>query len=157
LARPAQPFAGGDRRDFRWLSARGVLVLLAAFTLPGCGARGFSIDDAVPDRSIVTGTVAGDAAAPPRDMAVLSDEMTIRNAVSSAIVEETGGGGIGWANAETGSRGAISAITESRERGYLCRAFTASRESFDGVRLYRGETCLGSAKLWVTKSFVPID
>ena len=87
----------------------------------------------------------------------MSDEMTIRNAVSSALVEELSPEGIGWANAETGSRGAISAITESRDSGYLCRVFTASRESFDGVRLYRGETCLGSAKLWVMKSFVPVD
>ncbi|MEX4007319.1 RT0821/Lpp0805 family surface protein [Neoaquamicrobium sediminum] len=157
MARPAQPFAGWDRQVFRWLSARGALVLLAVVALSGCGARGFSIDDAVPDRSIVTGSIFRDSAAPASDAAATSDEMTIRNAVSSALVEELSAEGIGWANAETGSRGAISAITESRDSGYLCRAFTASRESFDGVRLYRGETCLGSAKLWVMKSFVPVD
>lgn len=132
-------------------------MLLAVVALSGCGARSFSIDDAVPDRSIVTGSISRDSAAPASDAAATSDEMTIRNAVSSALVEELSAEGIGWANAETGSRGAISAITESRDSGYLCRAFTASRESFDGVRLYRGETCLGSAKLWVMKSFVPVD
>lgn len=157
MARPAQPFAGWDRQVFRWLSARGTLVLLAVFALSGCGARGFSIDDAVPDRSIVTGSVSSEPAPSSSDVGAISDEMTIRNAVSSALVEELSPEGIGWANAETGSRGAISAITESRDSGYLCRAFTASRESFDGVRLYRGETCLGSAKLWVMKSFVPVD
>lgn len=156
MARPAQPFAGWGRRVFRWLSTRGVL-LLVVLPLAGCGARGFSIEDAVPDRSIVTGSISRDAPAATPDVAATSDEMTIRNAVSSAIVDEVSAEGIGWANAETGSRGAINAITESRDSGYLCRAFTASRESFDGVRLYRGETCLGAARLWVMKSFVPVD
>jgi hypothetical protein len=157
LARPAQPFAGRDSCIFRWLSARGVL-LLVVLPLAGCGARGFSIDDAVPDRSLVTGSISRDAApTTTRDAGATSDEMTIRNAVSSAVVDDVSDEGIGWANAETGSRGAINAITESRDSGYLCRSFTASRESFDGVRLYRGETCLGAARLWVMKSFVPMD
>ncbi len=156
MARPAQPFAGWGRCIFRWLSARGVL-LLVVLPLAGCGARGFSIEDAVPDRSIVTGSISRDARPTTGDTAATSDEMTIRNAVSSAIVDEVSAEGIGWANAETGSRGAINAITENRDSGYLCRRFTASRESFDGVRLYRGETCLGAARLWVVKSFLPVD
>ena len=123
-----------------------------AAPLAACGTRGFSIEDAVPDTSLVTSSI------PPRqatqaDSVVRSDEATIRNAVSSALVEEVGSTGLGWANAQTGSRGAIRDIREAQRDGFLCRSYTATRESFDGVALYRGETCLGSSRQWVTRAF----
>lgn len=157
MARPAQAFGAWGRRVFDWFSPRAAACLLAVLALAGCGAKGFSIEDAVADRSIVTSSVPPQPAAVAADAVRTSDEATIRNAVSSAIVDEVGEGGIGWANAQTGSRGAIRTISETRDSGYLCRRFTASRESFDGVRLYRGETCLGAARLWVMKSFDQVD
>lgn len=134
-----------------------MLCLLLAVPLAGCGARGISIEDAVPDRSIVTGSIPSQPAAQAPSATTRSDEATIRNAVSSAIVDEIGDGGIGWANAETGSRGIISRISEDRRGGFLCRNFTATRESFDGVSLYQGETCLGSSKLWVMQAFDRVE
>lgn len=134
-----------------------LVCVLLAVPLAACGARGFSIEDAVPDRSIVTGSVSAAPAPTAADAAARSDEATIRNAVSSAIVGEVGGDGVGWENAETGSRGAISGIEESRETGLICRRFTASRESFDGVALYRGKTCLGPGRSWVMNSFDKVE
>lgn len=145
MAQPAQAFGGWDRRVFVWLS------LCAALAAAGCGGRGFSIEDAAPDTSIVTGSIG-----PPQPSGV-SDEVTIRNAVSSAIVDEIGEAGLGWANAGTGSRGAIREVRETRDGAYLCRSFAATRESFEGVHLYRGETCLNAAKQWAMHRFERVE
>ena len=156
MTRRAQVFDGWCRRVFPWLSLRAPSCIAVSLLLAGCGARGFSIEDAAPDRSIVTGSVSTQPYVKP-DATTVSDEVTIRNAVSSAIVDEIGSGGIGWANAGTGSRGAIRDVKETRDGSPLCRQFTASRESFSGVHLYQGETCLGSSQFWVMKSFGRVD
>jgi hypothetical protein len=83
----------------------------------------------------------------------ISDQVTIRNAVSSVNLEAAGGKPIAWANAGTNSRGSISSLSESRRKGVLCRAFKTSRESFDGVSLYAGEACLGRDGNWYMRSF----
>lgn len=110
----------------------------------------------MPDQSIVTSSIPDDPAV-TADVARGSDEATIRNAVSSAVVEELEAGGIGWANAQTGSRGTIRDVAERRSGSALCRSFVASRESFDGVYLYRGSACLGTAGIWTMKSFERIE
>lgn len=122
-------------------------------SLAACGTRGFSIEDAVPDRSIVTGSVT---AQPPSPTSA-SDELTIRNAVSSALVEEIGDDGLGWSNAGTGSRGAIRDVRETREGGRVCRSFAATRESYEGVHLYTGETCLASGRQWTMHRFSRVE
>lgn len=154
MGRRTQAFADWNRRVLLWLG------LAAALPLAACGTAGFSLEGAVPDRSAVTGSIgrtqiepAGGAVGSP----AASDEDTIRNAVSSAIVDEIGADGIGWANAATGSRGAVRQISERRDGSRLCRRFTASRESFDGVHLYRGETCLGAARIWTMTAFDRVD
>ncbi|MEO3386130.1 RT0821/Lpp0805 family surface protein [Mesorhizobium sp. CAU 1741] len=156
LARKAQAFGGWGRRLFLWFSPRMLVPIVTCVPLVACGTSSFSIEDAVPDRSIVTGSISQDA--PPEIDAVrLSDEATIRNAVSSAIVDEVGPDGIGWANAGTGSRGSIRQVQENRQDGYLCRQFVASRESFDGIHLFRGETCLGPSRIWVMRAFDAVE
>ena len=155
MPRRAQVFVGWNRRICAGFG------LVAIVALAGCGTRGFSIEDAVPDRapdrSLVTSAIPSKQPPIVTDPVAISDEETIRNAVSSAIVESAGEDGIGWANANTGSRGAIRQIIEKREGSRLCRRFTASRESFDGVHLYRGETCLGSTKIWTMTAFDRVD
>ena len=133
------------------------LSLAAALPLAACGTAGFSLESAVPDRSLVTGSIGPARVEPAGDPAAASDEDTIRNAVSSAVVDEIGADGIGWANAATGSRGAVRQISERRDGNRLCRRFTASRESFDGVHLYRGEACLGAARIWTMTGFDRVD
>lgn len=99
----------------------------------------------------MTGSISREPAT-ASDSTRQSDEAIVRAAVSAAIVEEVDEG-IGWANTDTGSRGTISTISESRDTGFLCRRFMTTRESFEGVHLYQGEACLGAARMWMTKSF----
>jgi len=147
----ASPFG----RTGCWSSLR-LSLLAGLLVVSGCGSKGFSIEDAVPDRSLITNSISRDRGA-PADQATLSDEATIRNAVSSAVVEDSEMPEQGWANAGTGSRGEIRDIRETRSSGTVCRSFAATRESFEGVHLYTGETCLGAASQWMMKSFRRVE
>ena len=131
-------------------------VMAAGLSLSACAAGGFSLEKAEVDRSLLTGTVASNPQAPV-DADRLSDESTIRNAVSAADISGLGTSPLPWANANTGSRGAISNMIEHKENGALCRKFTASRESFDGVSLYQGEACLADAGAWRMLAFQPVS
>lgn len=144
LARPTQ----GSRN---WRSRLFLLVGLGlAASLAGCGSKGFSLEDAVPDMSVTTGSV-------PAGITPDSDEWTIRNVVSSALVSEVGEKGIGWANVVSGSSGTIRNIRESRAGGVLCRDFSATRESYEGVFLYEGQACMASANLWSMNRFERVE
>ncbi|TIT46848.1 MAG: hypothetical protein E5W72_21375 [Mesorhizobium sp.] len=128
-----------------------VAMVLVALQLAGCGAGGFSLEQAEVDRTILTSSTP--ASASPIDQDRASDQTTIRNAVSSADIQELGGQAVPWANSDTGSRGSITELAESRDNGQLCRRFTASRESFDGVALFKGEVCLAGAGAWRMQDF----
>lgn len=122
--------------------------LFAVPLLGGCAAGGFSLDKAEIDQSIVTGKVE---AAPTESQKM--DEATIRNAVSSADVETLKGASVPWANTETGSRGAINSLVEETDAGARCRKFTTSRESFEGVALYKGQVCMVAPGAWRMQDF----
>ena len=129
-------------------------VLGASALLSACGSGGFSLQKAEVDRTFYTSNVQA-----PRtsvDMERLSDEATIRNAVTSADIETLAGAPLPWANAETGSRGAINAMAEVRKGSDLCRSFTASRERFDGVAMYRGQACMVAPGAWRMEEFRPL-
>ena len=129
-------------------------MLGAMLALAGCGAGGFSLAQADVDRSIVTSSIQADATGGDSDIA--ADQAIIRNAVSSADIEELAGQAIPWANADTGSRGSITSLAEDRSRSQTCRRFTASRESFDGVALFRGEACSVAPGAWRMQAFAPV-
>lgn len=154
MSRPAQAFEGlcHPQNGFRCLK---VAVLFGLMALGGCGAGGFSLEKAEVDRSLVTSKVPDNSGASP-DANRLADQVTIRNAVSSADVDSLSGQGIAWANPDTGSRGTITVLVESRDRGVLCRKFAASRESFDGVTLFNGEICAAGAGTWQMLAFEPV-
>lgn len=133
-----------------------VLVCASLLSVSGCGRKGFSIDDAVPDRTITTGSVTHDPRS-GRDATAQSDEATIRNAVSSAVVDGASLTDQGWANAATGSRGTIRAIVERRSTGRLCRDFEATRESYEGIHLYRGQTCVKGPGDWTITSYNRVE
>ena len=134
------------------VSARSIAaVLFASAMLSGCGTGGFSLEKAEVDRTFYTSNIA--APRTPVEMERLSDEATIRNAVTSADVETLAGAPLPWANAETGARGQISGIVETRGKGTLCRAFSATRESFDGVGMLKGEACMIASGAWRMQSF----
>ncbi len=126
------------------------LALLAAAQLAACGVGGFSLEKAEVDHSILTSATPAAETADPNFTA---DQATIRNAVSSADLESLGGKAIPWANPGTGSRGSINELAETRDTGILCRRFSASRESFDGVAMFYGRACLISEGAWRLDEF----
>lgn len=126
-------------------------ALACALVVAACGSRGVTLDDIAKDTSIITGSVS--SSAKPKDDTEISDAATIRNVVSSLDLDAGAPSMLAWANAETGSRGALSAISEHSESGTLCRRFEATRESFDGVALYHGESCLASGGIWAMIAF----
>lgn len=155
MSRIAQLF---DSRQWRLIASaraqaavKAAAIVLVALPLAACGAGGFSLEQAEVDRTILTSSTP--ASALPIDQDRASDQATIRNAVSSADIQELGGQAVPWANSDTGSRGSITELAESRDNGQLCRRFTASRESFDGVALFKGEVCLAGAGAWRMQDF----
>jgi surface antigen len=127
--------------------------MLAA--LGGCAMKGFSIEDAVPDKGTITGSVPAAQQGEP-DAGKLSDQMTIRNVVSALDFRKWGDKPVPWTNPETGSQGTITTVAETKTDTGLCRRFETSREAFDGVSIYRGETCLERDGAWMVKSFAPL-
>ncbi|MCO4318490.1 RT0821/Lpp0805 family surface protein [Phyllobacterium sp. 21LDTY02-6] len=115
--------------------------------------KGIGVEDAVPDQSTVTGSVASHK---PVDGQTSSDQNTVRNIVSALNFTQWGNKPLPWSNPETGSQGTITAIAEKKAGAELCREFQTSRESFDGVMLYKGETCLQNGGQWTLKSFAPM-
>lgn len=128
------------------------LFLAAAVALPLAACASGGVDMAKVDASVQTSSTGAPAPDPTR----VSDSATIRNAVSAADIEAMNGAPLAWANPDTGSRGQISALAEKKGTGVLCRTFTASRESYDGVGLYKGETCLDSRGSWRMQEFKPL-
>ena len=134
------------------LGACSLTALLCASTLlSACGSGGFSLEKAEVDRTFYTSNTS----APRTSVEVerLSDEATIRNAVTSADIETLAGAPLAWANAETGARGQVTAIVETKGKGTLCRSFSATRESFDGVGMYKGEACMVASGAWRMQGF----
>ena len=129
------------------------VLMTASLQLSGCttGAPGGHTSPV--DQTLLTGNV------PPEENSSrekTSDEITIRNAVSSADLQGAGGQQLAWANSDTGSRGSIEGLEEFKDGGRFCRRFRTSRESFDGIALYKGETCMSGAGLWNMRIFEPL-
>lgn len=131
-------------------------LLAAMLAVSGCASGGLDMLGVGTDSEIKTGSVPEGSTTPQKaGTEVWSDEMTIRNAVSSANLADLGDGPLAWANADTGSQGAITRIRETEHKGLRCRRFVASRESFEGVSLYTGEACLQGNGLWLMREFGP--
>ncbi len=131
---------------------RHALLLGALLVLPACASGGFSLEKAEVDSSLYTGNIpATTRTASAADR--ISDEATIRNAVTSADIETLADRAVPWANADTGARGSITGLAEFKSEGLLCRRFKTSRESFDGIALFTGEVCMVSAGAWRMQRF----
>lgn len=125
-------------------------MLAAMLVLGGCGAGGFSLEQADIDKSVVTSSVEADPS--PDDAGLAADQATVRDAVSSADVEALAGRELAWANSGTGSRGTITGLRQDKSDGRLCRSFSTTRESFDGVALFKGRACLAGGA-WRMETF----
>ena len=128
---------------------RPLAILLLASFCGGCVVAGGGMEDGVDDKA-VTSAIAPSTPATTPDQA--SDQMTVRNAVSAADLSATGSDRP-WANADTGATGVITAINESRAGDTICRTFQTSRQRFDGIALYNGETCTKGGGQWTLTRF----
>lgn len=142
-------------------SGRGVNALrkaafvLCILSLAGCAMGGVSVEKAVPDSSTITGSVQ-QSQPDETDTGKLSDQSAIKNVVSALNFTQWGKKPVPWANPDTGSQGTITTIAENNKNNQLCREFETSREAFDGVSIYRGETCMQRGGQWTVTSFAPI-
>lgn len=100
------------------------------------------------DTSVVTGSLPANVLSPVNNGA-LADQKIIRDQVVAAAL----GGRVEWANSQTGSRGVITSIAESRDNGHACRSFQTTREAFDGIMMYSGKTCEISDGIWAMHTF----
>ncbi len=128
------------------------LILLATLPLAACGAGGGLSNTGIDD-TIQTSALPEVSEKNPTQN---SDANIIRNAISAVDLNATAGAPLSWANQDTGSIGTISEIRESNEDGQLCRNFKTSRESFEGVAMYAGSTCMDTEKKWFVRNFVAL-
>jgi surface antigen len=127
-------------------------ILVVGFTGLGTVSCTSSLDllgSAKVDRSISTGTVATTTQA----TSSVSDETTVRNAVTSADLTKIGQAPLPWANAATGSAGVVSTIKEARNQGQVCRDFTTTRHAYDGIAMFSGQACMTGSGDWLLTAF----
>ncbi|MFN3319292.1 MAG: RT0821/Lpp0805 family surface protein [Allorhizobium sp.] len=134
-----------------WCMRRSSILLIITATLPLSGCFGSSMDlfgsDTV-DSSISTSTVAKKGNGTSH-----SDELTVQSAVSSADLSKTEGKPLPWANATTGSAGVVTAIQEEKGDGVICRNFSTTRHSYEGIAYFSGKTCTAGSGSWQLMSF----
>lgn len=130
---------------------KAIVIVFCTLTATSC-ASGINLSRIRTADFLTTGSVPT-AQPGASDHEAISDESTIRNAVSSASLEHLGAGPLHWENKDTGSRGTITDIEEFTDKSTLCRRFAATRESFDGVAAYRGSVCLGGNGYWWMRDF----
>ena len=139
-----------ERTKGRCMGKRKIILALAA-TLPLSGCFGSSMDlfgsDTV-DSSISTSTVAKKGNGTSH-----SDELTVQSAVSSADLSKTEGKPLPWANATTGSAGVVTAIQEEKGNGVICRNFSTTRHSYEGIAYFSGKTCTAGTGNWQLMNF----
>ena len=102
------------------------------------------------DRKMTTSSVQNNYAAVPDSV---SDEVTVRNAVSSADTSQPMPVNIPWANTSTGSAGVINSIQEENNGSYVCRIFTTTRHSYRGIANFQGKACLVGSGEWQLINF----
>jgi hypothetical protein len=100
------------------------------------------------DTSLSTASVSGG-----NRPTVQTDDVTVRNAVTSADLSKLSNSPLPWANTTTGSAGVITAIREDNSTGFLCRNFDTTRHSYEGIASYSGQTCLSEAGEWLMTRF----
>ena len=121
--------------------------------LGACAARGPDWNGVAVD-PMTTSAVPVQASA-QSDIYELSDSKVIREALAALPEGQSISEAIGWSNARTGSLGDIQSVEERNDEGVLCRTFTTSRETFEGVSLYYGESCRSPSGAWWMRRFEP--
>ncbi|MEL6201526.1 MAG: RT0821/Lpp0805 family surface protein [Pseudomonadota bacterium] len=143
------------------------MFAIASLSLAGCAVSGNAIDDAgfktgALSMAEPTPTISNDPFEPREGETLgetdrLLDEDTLRLAVTTLDINLLPTEGANWANAATGTSGRITDIVERDVAGQTCRAFKATRRSYDGVSLYQGEVCLDPRNGWWTRSLTNLS
>ncbi|OLP54463.1 hypothetical protein BJF92_03370 [Rhizobium rhizosphaerae] len=125
------------------------LIALSAMgmMLSGCFGTGADLANSI-DTSLSTGAIPKTVAS--NDMA---DAVTVKDAVSQADPASVSGAPIPWANSASGSAGVIERVEERRDGARVCRSFTTTRHSYQGIAKFDGDTCLDGNGVWVVNSF----
>lgn len=137
-----------DTKLFSRLAGAMTLGLCVA-GLSGCMGNGIGLGDAAGVDNVRTGSIP----APPSPAMI--DAAAVQTAVSTANVREVAGNPIPWANAQSGSAGVISSIQEQTVGGMVCRRFTTTRHSYQGIAKFDGNTCRTGDGDWTLTSFAP--
>ena len=99
-----------------------------------------------PDRGMISGSIGNIPT-------VISDNDIILDAVAQADVKTGPWQDIEWNHPATGDGGVISYIREKRSARSVCRSFTTSKHSYDGIAQYNGEICRARmSREWTLKS-----
>jgi hypothetical protein len=117
--------------------------------LTGCMSDGLDVFSSTDKKATTSAIQPGYKA--PSD--TVSDEVTVRNAVTSTDLGQLGGAPIPWANTSTGSAGVITMIREENNGSYVCRIFTTTRHSYTGIANYKGKACLVGSGEWQLITF----
>lgn len=128
-------------------------LFVAAGLASGCSLSGKGLSQASVDTQLTTSSISG---AEPLDTDLVSDRLTIQNAVSSANLDNLVGADLSWKNARTGSTGVVTSISETVANGVQCRRFQTTRTSYSGIGIHEGEICTGNDGLWWTRRFEQI-
>ncbi|MFC6489861.1 RT0821/Lpp0805 family surface protein [Nitratireductor sp. GCM10026969] len=121
--------------SLRLFSRAALLVALAA-GVQGCGATWQGAAALEPDRSLVTGSV-------PQTSSLPQEANADGSAILAALSADAPAAAVGrpWESPESEASGVITTVERQEEGGQSCLAFTTTRESFDGINLYRGLAC----------------
>ncbi len=137
----------GDTSKRRYTSLlKIVIVTMSVPTLASCVGNGLDFGSSLPDNALTTATT-------PAAQKTVSDEITIRNAVTSADLSKLGTAPLPWANSSTGSAGVVEQISEIADEGVVCRDFVTTSHSYEGVSKYQGRTCLRTGGDWTMVTF----
>ena len=142
---------GGRALALRF-SGRATLVSLLLF-FAGCTTGVLDLGQSGIDRSLVTGSIP----------AISSESLPLPEIAGMSAIVVTLSGAVGeggattplaWEDHDNGVRGTVTHIAGGP--GDACRDFITTRESFDGVHLYRGQLCNDEAAGWQMRSFEPL-
>lgn len=135
--------AGKTKSSFAGTFAKLVAVAILTTPLAGCMGTGLGFLGGPVDPGMTTSSTPR-----PKAPETISDETTIRNAVSSADLTKLDGQPLPWANTDTGSAGVVTGIRQINLDGMICRDFVTTNHSFSGVAKYQGRTCLTGNGEW---------
>lgn len=112
------------------------------------------LSDALRIQSVVIGSVASDSNIQFADLSSFQSNYMGSDEIDGHT-NMLGSDMISWNNGDTGNRGRISSLDEIKTDDKVCRKFTTSRLSYDGVRNFEGLTCKTAENGWNLERFQP--